>query len=192
VTYEEVCSGLTGHNEVVQIAYDPSLISTADILRFFWESHDPTQGNRQGNDRGTQYRSGIYCTSSAQMKTAEESREAYQARLSTSGSGTITTEIAALGEKMDGQFCAQREGKLCEFFYAEDYHQQYLAKPGARPYCSAQPQGVSLGNEWSHKVPKSLGGPAKLDESFWTKHGPKRGCSVVRQSNEPIAWLAGL
>ena len=125
-TYEEVCTGKTGHNEVVQIAYDPARTTYADLLRAFWEGHDPTQGMRQGNDRGTQYRSGIYVTDPARRAEAAASRDAYQARLSAAGFGTITTEI------LDAP----------EFFYAEDYHQQYLAK-NPRGYCGIGGTGVT-------------------------------------------------
>jgi peptide-methionine (S)-S-oxide reductase len=117
-TYREVCSGMTGHNEVVQVVFDPKLISYAEILKVFWENHDPTQGMRQGNDVGTQYRSGIYTYSPEQKKLAEASRDTYQQALAKAGYGKITTEI------LDAP----------EFYYAEDYHQQYLAKnPGG--YC---------------------------------------------------------
>src|SRR5690606_29311435 len=112
------CTGLTGHNEVVLVIFDPRQVSYADLLACFWESHNPTQGMRQGNDRGTQYRSGIYTFSEAQQAAAEASRESYQAALSAAGFGKITTEIIAASD----------------FYYAEDYHQQYLAKnPGG--YC---------------------------------------------------------
>ena len=125
-TYEEVCSGLTGHNEVVRVVFDPKIISYDQLLKVFWESHDPTQGMRQGNDMGTQYRSGIYVTSPAQRKAAEASREAYQVALTKAGRGAITTEI------IDGS----------AFYYAEDYHQQYLDKnPGG--YCGLGGTGVS-------------------------------------------------
>ncbi|MDV3238237.1 MAG: peptide-methionine (S)-S-oxide reductase MsrA [Gammaproteobacteria bacterium] len=117
-TYKEVCSGLTGHNEVVRVVFDPAKIAYEDLLRVFWEAHDPTQGMRQGNDVGTQYRSGIYVHSEAQRRAAEASRDRYQAALTAAGRGAITTEI------LDAP----------EFYYAEDYHQQYLAKnPGG--YC---------------------------------------------------------
>lgn len=117
-TYQEVCSGLTGHNEVVQVVFDPTVISYEQLLKVFWESHNPTQGMRQGNDSGTQYRSGIYVYSEAQRQQAEASRQAYQQALQSSGYGAITTEI------LDAP----------EFYYAEAYHQQYLAKnPGG--YC---------------------------------------------------------
>jgi peptide-methionine (S)-S-oxide reductase len=117
-TYKEVCSGMTGHNEVVRVVFDPKVVSYEDLLKVFWESHEPTQGMRQGNDAGTQYRSGIYVYSESQKKLAEASRDAYQQALSAAGYGKITTEI------LDAP----------EFYYAEGYHQQYLAKnPGG--YC---------------------------------------------------------
>jgi peptide-methionine (S)-S-oxide reductase len=125
-TYQEVCSGQTGHNEVVRVVFDPKQISYETLLKVFWESHDPTQGMRQGNDIGTQYRSGIYVTSPAQRKAAEAARDAYQAALTKAGRGKITTEIVDAGE----------------FYYAEDYHQQYLDKnPGG--YCGLGGTGVS-------------------------------------------------
>ena len=123
--YREVCSGMTGHNEVVQVVFDPALISYSQLLKVFWESHNPTQGMRQGNDVGTQYRSGIYYFDDDQRQQAEESMQAYQSRLSAQGFGEITTEILAAPE----------------FFYAEDYHQQYLEKnPGG--YCGLGGTGV--------------------------------------------------
>lgn len=125
-TYREVCSGMTGHNEVVLVVYDPSVISYEGILKVFWENHNPTQGMRQGNDTGTQYRSGIYTYSDAQRQLAEASRAAYQQRLKQEGYDKITTEI------LDAP----------EFYYAEDYHQQYLAKnPGG--YCGLGGTGVA-------------------------------------------------
>ena len=125
-TYQEVCTGKTGHNEVVLVVYDPAVISFEALLTVFWEAHDPTQGMRQGNDVGTQYRSGIYTFSEAQHKQAEISRALYQGELGKAGYGAITTEIQAAGE----------------FYYAEDYHQQYLAKnPGG--YCGLGGTGVS-------------------------------------------------
>jgi len=111
-TYEEVCTGLTGHNEVVRVVYDPGKISYESLLKTFWESHDPTQGMRQGNDVGTQYRSGIYVHDAAQRAAAEASREQYAEQLRKAGYGAITTEIV----------------NVPEFYYAEDYHQQYLEK----------------------------------------------------------------
>jgi peptide-methionine (S)-S-oxide reductase len=125
-TYEEVCSGLTGHNEVVLVAYDPALISYETLLKTFWESHDPTQGMRQGNDIGTQYRSGLYVTSPAQRRAAEASKRAYGEALAARGYGPVTTEILDLDA----------------FYFAEDYHQQYLAKnPGG--YCGLGGTGVT-------------------------------------------------
>jgi peptide-methionine (S)-S-oxide reductase len=125
-TYQEVCSGQTGHNEVVRVIYDPAVTSYENLLRAFWENHDPTQGMRQGNDRGTQYRSGIYSYSEAQSAAAEASRAIYQHRLMRAGRGVITTEILPAPE----------------FYYAEDYHQQYLAKtPGG--YCGVGGTGVT-------------------------------------------------
>lgn len=117
-TYQEVCTGMTGHNEVVLVAYDPKLISYEELLKVFWESHDPTQGMRQGNDMGTQYRSGIYAYTEAQKQLAEASKAAYQQALKSEGYGGITTEI------LDAP----------DFYYAEDYHQQYLAK-NPNGYC---------------------------------------------------------
>jgi peptide-methionine (S)-S-oxide reductase len=125
-TYEEVCSGMTGHNEVVLVAFDPRKISFEKLLQIFWESHDPTQGMRQGNDVGTQYRSGIYVNSDAQRRAAEASRDAYAAALKREGYDAITTEI------LDAP----------PFYYAEDYHQQYLAKNPAG-YCGIGGTGVS-------------------------------------------------
>jgi peptide-methionine (S)-S-oxide reductase len=125
-TYEEVCSGSTGHAEVVLAVFDPAQTSYEEMLRIFWEGHDPTQGMRQGNDMGTQYRSAIYWHSEPQRRAAEESRAMFQARLSASGYGDITTEIAAAGP----------------FYYAEDYHQQYLAK-NPNGYCGLGGTGVS-------------------------------------------------
>lgn len=125
-TYEEVCSGLTGHNEVVQVAFDPQAIGYNALLKIFWESHDPTQGMRQGNDTGTQYRSGIYVHSAEQRKAAEASRALYQAALTKARRATITTEI------LDAP----------PFYYAEDYHQQYLAK-NPNGYCGLGGTGVS-------------------------------------------------
>ena len=128
-TYREVCSGMTGHNEVVLVIYDPGVILYRELLRAFWETHDPTQGMRQGNDIGTQYRSGIYTFTDEQKKTALESRDKYQAVLTGSGYGSITTEIT----------------DAPAFYYAEDYHQQYLAKnPGG--YCGLGGTGISFGN----------------------------------------------
>ncbi len=125
-TYEEVCSGLTGHTEAVGVVYDPSVVTFEQILQVFWENHDPTQGMRQGNDMGTQYRSAIYVSDESQRSTVELSRKMYQERLHDAGYGEITTEVAPLGE----------------FYYAEPYHQQYLAK-NPNGYCGIGGTGVS-------------------------------------------------
>ncbi len=126
-SYEEVCSGMTGHAEVVRVIYDPERIDYEDLLKVFWESHDPTQGMRQGNDLGTQYRSAIYVLDAEQRAAAERSKRAYQARLTAAGRGQITTEIT----------------DAPAFYNAEDYHQQYLAKnPGG--YCPDHSCGVSF------------------------------------------------
>jgi peptide-methionine (S)-S-oxide reductase len=125
-SYSDVCSGRTGHAEVVLVAYDPDQITFDALLRVFWEEHDPTQGMRQGNDVGTQYRSAIYWNSEKQQLEATASRSRYQARLTAAGRGTITTEIASAGE----------------FFYAEEYHQQYLGK-NPNGYCGLAGTGVT-------------------------------------------------
>jgi len=125
-TYEEVCSGLTGHNEVVRVVFDPKTVSYRELLKVFWEAHDPSQGMRQGNDVGTQYRSGIYTYGAEQQTQAEAMRAGYQQALDAAGRGVITTEILAAPE----------------FFFAEDYHQQYLAK-NPRGYCGHGGTGVS-------------------------------------------------
>jgi peptide-methionine (S)-S-oxide reductase len=125
-TYKEVCSGMTGHTEVVLVVFDPAVTSFDAMLKVFWENHDPTQGMRQGNDVGTQYRSAIYCYSPAQAAAAQASRDAYQDRLNAAGLGRITTEIA----------------QVPPFYYAEEYHQQYLAK-NPHGYCGIGGTGVS-------------------------------------------------
>jgi len=125
-TYEETCSGRTGHAEVVLVAFDPAKVSYEQLLKVFWENHDPTQGMRQGNDMGTQYRSAIYTTDAAQAAAVEDSRAMYQQRLQGAGYGEITTEVTPLGE----------------FYYAEPYHQQYLAK-NPNGYCGIGGTGVS-------------------------------------------------
>jgi peptide-methionine (S)-S-oxide reductase len=125
-TYEEVCSGRTGHAEVVLVAFDPKKVSYMDLLKVFWEKHDPTQGMRQGNDRGTQYRSAIFTTSDQQLEEAKMSRDVFQDQLSKAGMGSITTEIAPLGD----------------FYFAEDYHQQYLEK-NPFGYCPDHSCGIT-------------------------------------------------
>jgi peptide-methionine (S)-S-oxide reductase len=126
-TYDEVCSGLTGHTEVVLVVYDPEVISFQALLKVFWESHDPTQGMRQGNDRGTQYRSAIYCTDQIQLDQALASAESVQNLLQERGYGEITSEIC----------------QAPSFYYAEDYHQQYLAK-NPNGYCGLRGTGINL------------------------------------------------
>jgi len=125
-TYREVCTGMTGHNEVVLVVFDPKMISYEALLKVFWENHDPTQGMRQGNDTGTQYRSGVYCFDDDQRRAAERSKAAFQAQLIRAGYRAITTEILPAPE----------------FFYAEDYHQQYLAK-NPDGYCGLGGTGVT-------------------------------------------------
>lgn len=174
-TYEEVCSTRTGHTEAVQVVYDQSKISYVDLLRLFWQSHDPTQGNGQGNDRGTQYRSGVYPTTPEQRVLAEASKAAYEKALRAAGRGKtdmITTEI--------------KEGQ--RYYYAEDYHQQYLAKPGGRQYCSAQPTEVPLPPfaEWAPPDLAEKFAP-KLPDAFWEVHGPKPHCTIAGP-NSQIKW----
>ena len=126
-TYQEVCSGMTGHNEVVMVVFDPDKISFRSLLSNFWEGHDPTQGMRQGNDAGTQYRSGIYCSKKQQLQQAQETQVLFQASLSQAGYGAITTEIM----------------HAPDFYYAEDYHQQYLAK-NPLGYCGLGGTGCEM------------------------------------------------
>ncbi len=127
-TYEETCCGRTGHAEAVQVVYDPAKVSYADLLKVFWENHDPTQGMRQGNDVGTQYRSAIYTTTEAQLKEALASRDAFQPAVKAAGLGEITTEIA----------------QAAPFYYAEDYHQQYLSdSKNPNGYCNHGPNGLT-------------------------------------------------
>jgi len=161
-SYEQVCSGASGHAEVVRVVWDPGAIGFADLLKLFWECHDPTQGNRQGNDRGSQYRSAIFTSDDHQLALAEASREAYQSLLSAAGHGPITTEIAS----------------HIPFFFAEPYHQQYLAKPGSRPYCSAEPSGVALGDFTAAHY--------KLPASVWQHYDWKVSHCVLRGDNAPI------
>lgn len=175
-TYEEACSGQTGHTEGVRVVYDPSQVSFVDILRWFWEAHDPCSGMGQGNDRGSQYRSGFYYFNEDQEALIKASKEAYEKTLD---SKPITTEITA----------ASSYDQL--WYFAEPYHQQYLSKPGARPYCSAQPQGVSV-PEYDEWCPFPEGSEKReqyrptLPASFWAKHAPRKGCSVVSAPNELI------
>ena len=160
--YREVCSGLTGHAEVARVVWNNSEIDLSDLLKLFWECHDPTQGNRQGNDCGTQYRSAIYTTSKNQLIKAIESKKSYQKELRKSGFGEITTEI-----KND-----------IKFYIAEKYHQQYLAKPGSRPYCSAMPTKVEF-KEFN-------GANFKLNKKVWTHYNWDISHCILRGENTPI------
>ena len=161
-TYRDVCSGLTGHTEVVRVVWNNNEIDLSDLLKLFWECHDPTQGNRQGNDSGSQYRSAIYTTSKEQLSKAIESRNSYQIELQNNGFGIITTEI---------------ENDI-EFYFAEDYHQQYLAKPGSRPYCSAMPTKVTFKN--------FSGANFKLNEKIWSNYNWDITHCILRGENTPI------
>jgi len=161
-SYDQVCSGRTGHAEVVRVLWDSERVDFSDLLKLFWECHDPTQGNRQGNDRGSQYRSAIFINDPHLLQLAEASRLTYQARLAEGGLAPITTEIAS-------------DRTL---FYAEVYHQQYLAKPGSRPYCSAQPTGVAL-----EDFP---GASYRLPASVWTAYDWSVPHCVLRGDNSPI------
>ena len=160
--YREVCSGLTGHTEVVRVVWNNNKIDLSDLLKLFWECHDPTQGNRQGNDCGSQYRSAIYTTSKEQLTKASESKNSYQKELENNGFGEITTEI--------------QNG--IKFYFAEDYHQQYLAKPGSRPYCSAMPTKVKF-NDF-------IGANFKLNEKVWTNYNWDISHCILRGENTPI------
>eukprot|EP01147_Barroeca_monosierra_P001758 gene1758-4871_t len=156
-TYQEVCTGKTGHTEAVLVAYDTSKSSFADLLKLFWESHDPTQGHGQGPDIGTQYRSGIYCSTKEQECLAIASKAAYQKELdSRNRDNYITTEVKPAST----------------FYYAEDYHQQYLDKPGNRQYCGAAPTGVSLPtpSEWDQLSPELRSSASvRTDPSIWSR-----------------------
>ena len=161
-SYDQVCSGRTGHSEVVRVVWDTAQIDFSDLLKLFWECHDPTQGDRQGNDRGSQYRSVLYVDDPALMALAEASRDAYQALLNGAGFGPITTELRSQQT----------------FWFAEPYHQQYLAKPGSRPYCSAQPSGQRLGD--------FPGAAYKLDPRVWDAYDWSVAHCVLRGDNAPI------
>ena len=161
-TYEEVCSGRTGHTEVVRVVWDVHAVDFSDLLKLFWECHDPTQGMAQGNDTGTQYRSAIYVNDPALLTIAEASRQRYQELLNGAGRGAITTEIAT-----------ERP-----FYFAETYHQQYLARPGSRPYCSARPSGIRLDG--------FDGAAFKLNPSVWSHYDWSIDHCVLRGDNTPI------
>ncbi len=160
--YNEVCSGLTGHTEVVQVIWNNKLIDISDLLKLFWECHDPTQGNRQGNDNGTQYRSAIYTSNHDHYIKSIDSKIHYENDLRKNGLGTITTEI--------------KEGII--FNKAEDYHQQYLAKPSSRPYCSAMPTKVVLGN--------FKGSNFKLRKEVWSNYNWDISHCILRGNNNQI------
>tara|TARA_Y100001968_G_scaffold35007_1_gene26867 strand:+ start:685 stop:1434 length:750 start_codon:yes stop_codon:yes gene_type:complete len=161
-SYREVCTGLTGHTEVVRVVWNDNKIDQSDLLKLFWECHDPTQGNRQGNDTGSQYRSAIYTTTEKQLIKAIESKESYQKELQRFGFGEISTEIA----------------NNINFNFAEEYHQQYLAKPGSRPYCSAMPTKVEF------KTFK--GANFKLNEEIWSYYNWDISHCILRGENSPI------
>ena len=163
-SYREVCSGLTGHTEVVRVVWNKNEIDQSDLLKLFWECHDPTQGNRQGNDSGSQYRSAIYTTTKDQLIKAIDSKNSYQKNLQKNGFGQITTEIK----------------NNIKFYFAEDYHQQYLAKPGSRPYCSAMPTKVEF-NDFN-------GSNFKLNEKIWSHYNWDIKHCILRGDNTPIKF----
>jgi len=176
-TYNQVCSGRTAHTEAVHVVYDPKKISFVDLLTYFWMSHDPTQGMGQGNDRGTQYRSGIYTRNADQLQLAHASKEAYEKALKESKAGSgpaITTEIT--------------EDPNLVFYFGEDHHQQYLAKPTARQYCSAMPTEVCVPpfETWCPDDALKKHAPF-LPAEFWAKFGPKQGCTIARDHTQ-IVW----
>ena len=161
-SYRDVCTGSTGHTEVVRVLWNTNEIDQSDLLKLFWECHDPTQGNGQGNDRGSQYRSAIYTTNEDQLIKAIDSKNSYQEELHKNGFGEITTEI-----KND-----------IKFYFAEDYHQQYLAKPGSRPYCSAMPTKVIFKD--------FCGANFKLNEKIWSNYNWDISHCILRGENTPI------
>ncbi len=161
-TYYEVCSGLTGHSEVVRVVWDKNKIDISDLLKMFWECHNPTQKNRQGNDMGTQYRSAIYYKNENNKKIILDSKEHYQNELNKKNIGLIETEIKMINS----------------YFYAEAYHQQYLASEGSRQYCSASPTKVNLGN--------FTGSNYKLKNYVWENFNWEVDKCVLRSDNKPI------
>ena len=162
-TYYEVCSGLTGHSEVVRVIWNKSEIDLSDLLKMFWECHDPTQKNRQGNDMGTQYRSAIYYKNEKNKKIILASKKQYQIELNKKNFGQIQTEIKMIDT----------------YFYAENYHQQYLASPGSRQYCSASPTQVKLNS--------FTGSNYKLKEHVWEYFDWEVDKCVLRSDNNPIS-----
>lgn len=175
-TYRDVCSGQTGHTEGCSVVWDPTVISFGDVLRQFWASHDPTQGNRQGGDCGTQYRSGIYCLTPEQLALAEASKAAFEKALMEKGYGRITTEIKLV------------DTEKTPFWYAEDYHQQYLAKPGNRQYCSAEPTGVPMPEGALESGDANLS--PLLPEAFWQSYDGSLRAPHEPVSHDPAAWEA--
>jgi len=161
-TYYEVCSGITGHSEVVRVIWNKNEIDISDLLKMFWECHDPTQKNRQGNDIGTQYRSAIYFKNQNNKKIILASKEQYQKELNEKNLGLIQTEIKMIDA----------------YYYAEPYHQQYLASPGSRQYCSASPTKVKLGDFPGSKY--------KLSEHIWENFNWQVNKCVLRSDNNPI------
>ncbi len=161
-TYQQVCSGKTGHTEVVRVVWNKNIIDISDLLKLFWECHDPTQGNRQGNDQGSQYRSAIYTYKLLHSKKAEASLYSYQKSLKDKGYGNITTEL----------------NNNIKYYFAESYHQQYLAKKGARPYCSAMPTNVRLID--------FEGADFKLSKRIWENYDWDTNHCVLRSDNNPI------
>jgi peptide-methionine (S)-S-oxide reductase len=161
-SYDMVCRGTTGHAEVVRVVWNTAVVDFSDLLKLYWECHDPTQGDRQGDDRGSQYRSALYVNDPALMTLAQASRQTYQGALQSRGFGPITTD-----------------GRLNQIFHpAEPYHQQYLAKPGSRPYCSAQPSGVPLGD--------FPGASYRLPAAVWQHYDWSISHCVLRSDNTPI------
>tara|TARA_Y100001978_G_scaffold188781_1_gene190483 strand:- start:222 stop:932 length:711 start_codon:yes stop_codon:yes gene_type:complete len=162
-TYNEVCSGYTGHAEVVKVIWDKKFIDISDLLKLFWECHDPTQRNRQGNDHGTQYRSAIYFNNKNQQEIILNSKNAYQEALEKNNFGEITTEIKEINK----------------YYYAEDYHQQYLASYGSRQYCSASPTKINLKDFENCNY--------KLKEEIWENYNWEVDKCVLISSNDPIS-----
>ena len=161
-TYHEVCSGITGHSEVVRVIWDKSVIDISDLLKMFWECHDPTQKNRQGNDLGTQYRSAIYYRNENKKEIILASKNQYQKELNKKNLGLIETEIKIIDR----------------YYYAEQYHQQYLALEGSRQYCSAAPTKVKLGS--------FTGSNYKLKDYVWENFNWEVDKCVLRSDNNPI------
>tara|TARA_Y100001968_G_C19451634_1_gene769087 strand:+ start:7051 stop:7731 length:681 start_codon:yes stop_codon:yes gene_type:complete len=161
-SYNQICTGLTGHAEVVRVVWNDSIVDLSDLLKLFWECHNPTQGDRQGNDQGSQYRSAIYTNKKEHTNLAIESKIHYQKELANKGFKPITTEI--------------KENEI--FFYAEQYHQQYLAKPGSRQYCSAQPTNIPLS--------KFNGANFKLNKNVWNNYDWSKPHCVLRATINPI------